>query len=447
MKDYERHILSELLDRYERRSHVLARPAAHRGVFLHFKRETFPDYWIEESPEYRLEINRAALALASQGLIQLDWAPLARGHALARAQLVLERVEAAYARAGRRPRTAKEAALQQVAQGWLSAWHAGRHDDQREDQPDARRQGHTGWASLLLQEVLDASGAHRTLPLGLSLDAPEELDRLCRVVDSLSRLEGEEPRRVFSARVLGDSKELDGRLGRLLVKAATQYHTNAPGLEDPAETWAELGLVDNPQHVLVSGPLVLRHRGRLLHLDDFEPDVGLSTEIIRECTVEGLQADAILTVENLTTYYQTALLARRTAPDQPGGRTLVVYLGGYHNRVRRLLLVKVWEFVRNAGLPARFYHWGDLDLGGFQIFRHLADRTGMPLAPWLMDRETYLAHLASGIPFAAPYRGRLENLLNSPGFAVFHPLLAEMLAHGLRLEQENVRPVLPDQTR
>lgn len=436
MKDYERYILNELLNRYERSAHAVTGPDADgepethagRGVFLYFKREIFPDYWIEESPEHRLEINRAARALASRGLVQLDWAPLGRDHTLARARLNLDQVQAAYALAGKQPRIDKEAALEQVAQKWLSTWQA------------AWRGAHDEWASRLLADVLAALGSHRPLPLSLSLENPDELDRLGRVLEELSNLEGEEPRRVFSARVLGGSKELDGRLGRLLVKAAQEYYLADSAVEEPAEVWAELGLVEHPQHVLVSGPLVLQHHGHTLDIGGFDPDVGLSTETVRGCSVERLRADSILTVENLTSYYQTALLARGA-----GGRTLVIYLGGYHNRVRRLLLAKLGDFVHSKQLPVRFFHWGDLDLGGFQIFRHLAVRTGIPLEPWLMDRETYLTHLSAGTRFPIAYRRRLESLLHSPGFGVFHDVLIEMLQHGLRLEQENIRPALPSE--
>lgn len=431
MKDYERLILDQLLDRYERSSHFRQPLGSRtvRGVYLPFDPKTFPDYWVEETPDYRLEINRAARSLAGRSLIRLYWAPLARGQVLAKAGLVLDQVDAAYAAAGRRPKRDKEGAWRDAAEAWLTRWGGAGGDA-------------PSWGASLLRAVIEALAAHRPLPLGLSLDQPAEFDRLCRVIDALDRLEDELPRRIFSVRTLGDSKALDGRLGRLLVKAVQQFSPMAEDLEDQEEVLASLGLVNNPQHLFVSGPLVIGHGGRLLDLGDFHPDVGLPVDMVQKATIERLDVDAVLTVENLTSYYETA---RWLQPGQHGGheKVLAVYLGGYHNRVRRLFLVKLWQFAQTSGRVVRFYHWGDLDLGGVEIFHHLAARTGIPLEPWLMDAETYLAHLDAGTSFDSSYRSRLRDLMGQPGYEPFHDLLAEMVGHGLRIEQESIRPVLP----
>ena len=148
----------------------------------------------------------------------------------------------------------------------------------------------------------------------------------------------------------------------------------------------------------------------------------------------------MLTVENLTSFHEAAGLLARSSPVQS---TLLLYLGGYHNRARHELLVKLWRWTRQAWKPIRFYHWGDLDLGGLQIFYHLADRTGIPLGPWLMDRETYLNHLSFGATFDQAYRERLQTLVLRPGGEAFRNLLEEMLTQGRRVEQESIRPILP----
>lgn len=44
--------------------------------------------------------------------------------------------------------------------------------------------------------------------------------------------------------------------------------------------------------------------------------------------------------------------------------SLIVYLGGYHNQARRKLLLKIYD----AYPDAKYYHFGDIDAGGFQIF-------------------------------------------------------------------------------
>lgn len=459
MKDYERLILNHLLDRYERSGRFRGTaedpgasggpdpatgPTRVRGVFLPLDPKTFPDYWVEETPDYRLEINRAAQALAGRGLIALHWAPLAKGHQLSKVSLVLERVEEAYAAARRQPRRDKEEALRAVVQAWLGRWSARSSAAGEEPEPPGGDAGF--WGAAFLQEVLQALRAHRALPLGLSLDDPAELDRLCRVIDALAGLEEEVPRRIFSARLLGDSKALEGRLGGLLVRAARLFAQGGDlegDLEDDREVLAGLGLVDNPQHVFLSGPLVLRYRGRLVDIGAFRPDVGLPLAMVQEAEVEELAVRAVLTVENLTSYHEAVRVSDQRRKGEPGDAVLLVYLGGYHSRARRQLLVKLWRHAQRRQVPIPFYHWGDLDLGGLQIFHHLAERTGIPLQPWLMDRETYRAHAGLGTLFGEAYGARLQDLVGRPGYEPFAELLPEMLRRRIRVEQESVEPRLP----
>lgn len=84
--------------------------------------------------------------------------------------------------------------------------------------------------------------------------------------------------------------------------------------------------------------------------------------IIEECT-----AHAVVTVENLTSFYQYVFEGPKNH--------LAIYLGGYHNRVRRLILLKLWEYFADRGSSPAFYHWGDMDLGGFRIWHHLKHNT------------------------------------------------------------------------
>lgn len=211
VRDYEVHILNRLLDRYERSAHFRRTPeeqASARGVFLPFDRRTFREYWIEEDPAYRREINGAARTLAAQGLVQIYWARLGRDTEIAKVGLNLQRLDDAYRIAGRRPRRDKEAALRQLAERWLERWAAassvlagladtgsaaayGATDPSDSDLSGAPRI----WGQALLRAVLDGLQQHRTLPLDLDLDRPQDLDALCRVLDALTVLDAEEPRR------------------------------------------------------------------------------------------------------------------------------------------------------------------------------------------------------------------------------------------------------------
>ena len=87
----------------------------------------------------------------------------------------------------------------------------------------------------------------------------------------------------------------------------------------------------------------------------------------------------VLTIENLTTFH----LAAEALKGRDDG--LVVFTGGMPSPAW------VAGFRRLTGdLPAStvFYHWGDIDLGGFRIAARL-NEVALPgdssLQPWLMD--------------------------------------------------------------
>ncbi|WP_422449407.1 Wadjet anti-phage system protein JetD domain-containing protein, partial [Thermoanaerobacterium sp. DL9XJH110] len=68
----------------------------------------------------------------------------------------------------------------------------------------------------------------------------------------------------------------------------------------------------------------------------------------------------VMTVENLTTFHSFQ------EKDY-----FVIYLGGFHNRVRRDFIKMLYD--QNS--DATYYHFGDIDAGGFLILEHLKDTT------------------------------------------------------------------------
>lgn len=85
-----------------------------------------------------------------------------------------------------------------------------------------------------------------------------------------------------------------------------------------------------------------------------------------------------------------------------------------------------------------FWHWGDIDYGGFRIFVHLRDNCLPDLKPLHMDTATLVNYRAYGLPFSKQYARKLRRLAADARYRIFHPLLDHMLEHNLCLEQECV---------
>ena len=250
---------------------------------------------------------------------------------------------------------------------------------------------------------------------------------MCRGLDELLKIKGEIPRRLFSMRVYRDSKTWE-RLERRAVRVVRDFCREFSSVEEPGAVLAELGIVPNPQHIFLSGDISFKYKYKEFKLKDFYPDLGISTEMVGGLELTGFGADYLITIENLIPYYY---FIHNTKDN-----FLALYLGGYHNTLRRRLLKKIWDYCRENHLEMPFYHWGDIDYGGFQILTHLKEKTGIPLKPWRMDMESLKAFEHQGVKINNSYRSKLNGLLKKPEYECFFTVISYMLQKGVRLEQE-----------
>ena len=87
-----------------------------------------------------------------------------------------------------------------------------------------------------------------------------------------------------------------------------------------------------------------------------------------------LKNKQVVTIENLTPFFRM----------QPTKEEAVVYLGGYHNRAKQLLLKKIHQDNRHIDA---WMHAGDLDPNGIQILFNLREKTGIQFEPLFMDPD------------------------------------------------------------
>ena len=135
----------------------------------------------------------------------------------------------------------------------------------------------------------------------------------------------------------------------------------------------------------------------------------------------------ILFIENKANYLE--YLNKKREPDE-----LVVYHGGFYSPVKGSFFGKLYQAGKKQG--AEFYHWSDIDLGGFSIFVRLRDSIIPELQPYLMDEAAFVSARQKGMVFDDKYALLLEGLLEKPEYSVFHPVINIMLKERVRIEQE-----------
>ncbi len=159
--------------------------------------------------------------------------------------------------------------------------------------------------------------------------------------------------------------------------------------------------------------------------------IGISGEDLSEirfCEISAVKK--VITIENLTTFF------RWVEPE-----SLIIYLGGYHNSVRRALLKAVYEALPDA----EYYHFGDMDAGGFEIYRDLCAKTKIPFQRYRMDLDTLVSHQRYGKELTENDRERLKKILekNIGEAEDFCELIQYMLENNVKLEQECILEANP----
>ena len=85
---------------------------------------------------------------------------------------------------------------------------------------------------------------------------------------------------------------------------------------------------------------------------------------------------------------------------------------------------------------AEYFHFGDIDCGGFHIWKDLCLKTKIPFKTLSMDLETYHKYLKWGRKLTEQDRKALENMIKDPFFGYQSELFKSMLEHDVKLEQE-----------
>jgi len=234
--------------------------------------------------------------------------------------------------------------------------------------------------------------------------------------------------RDLSVRIFNDSKRLEnlrGRISGCLYKYGDFSNKDA--------VFDELGVVRNPSYVMVKGPVRMTFGRQLLDIGELTGDIALSANTLQGLTDAHVYGERVITVENLTSFHRY---------DSHGSET-VIYLGGFHNGVRR-------EFLRmiaaSADSNVTYHHFGDIDAGGFYIYRHLRKNTGIDFRPYMMDRDTLIKYEAYSKPLTPNDIRRIEKLIavyenddhKDPSAGTILETLRYMLEKGIKLEQEAV---------
>lgn len=410
-------------------------PPRRRGVFCRIDEKSFPEYFDTVSGDYEI-LHEQLQELERKGLVNLYWGKGKRSHILEKAALITEHADECYAYLRRKPKWKKEAGIISICRTY------------RDRSGDPVLNHFLDWTENRLNEG-------ESVKRLVDIDDPAGFERICRLLLAILSNDQDVYLRQFSVSLFHDSKiaerELEKTVSIIKEFSTTDSSGAVPDYADLTsdEVLEVFGIYRNPVWLYMKGfarisissedaqiadvdekkedAPVTDGAGKSLTLTPMENGIGITLRDLDLVKPDASDPpECVLTVENLTTYYQMDTFIN-------GMKTLVVYLGGFAGRQKRCFLQKL----RKAYPDAIFMHAGDIDCGGFRIWKALCEGTGIRFTTYHMDVDTYERFRNSGRPLSEQDRMSLEVMKADPFFADQRSLFERMLQTGVKLEQES----------
>lgn len=399
MVQYNKLVINKLLDTYE--SSLLSTGDNSRTIHieLRFSKKNMPAYFEESSTEYE-NIHILMKELEDKNLIKVIWKGNKVDHIIEKVRLRIDNLQQAYAFAKRVPKLDMERVLIKELSNYLESVE-------------------TPVCRAFLEYLLSRIQLHKSVKEFIELDKFDETKRLLDTIQFIENNRMQLYLREFSIRVLSDSKAFE----QMESKLAGIFRRFKACCEDMdfSEVLAEYNIYHTPNYVYLKGDTTISIGEEKLDLSSVKQGIGISGEDITRVkfiSVENIQK--VITIENLTTFFRWS-----------EKNSLIVYLGGYHNTIRRMLLQEIYSSIPEAF----YYHFGDIDAGGFEIYRDLCQKTGIPFSMYHMDLETLKEYEKFGRALTNNDRKRLESMKAWNGLC---DVIEYMLEHNVKLEQECV---------
>lgn len=181
-------------------------------------------------------------------------------------------------------------------------------------------------------------------------------------------------------------------------------------------------IVPTEQEILIKGDWEIEWDGYVLEISKLPGGLAIASGDIQSIKCITVNASAVMTIENKTSYQR-----------MKGGKSAVMYLGGFASRPQIDFLKKVIS--DNPDVIYR--HFGDIDIGGFLIHKHLCRETSKDFELYCMGiqqlKDERFSNCLRGL--TDKDISRLETLAEDVSYS---EILKYMKEHNVKLEQEIV---------
>ncbi len=408
----KKQILDTLIDKYERSKAYKEGASYPRRIMIKLYdngRSDLRSYNIENT-EAKESFNKAIEELKKDEIVDFEWLKYESGNIISRVWLLPEKVNNAYIIAGRQPKLDKVEAIVNYI---------------REISSNVKHK----WIEEFFNDTCTIIEKKRSITVALPDNDELARDVLyaIRQIDSID--ENEVLERVFSVRCFGDSKRFEKYIKKRVVTIIRKNYIDDPDNElSDEEVLRKVGIIKAPEVVEFCGNLTVCFNTGKVDYSPLKFGATINSFDIRNCNlIIGENITRVLFIENKANYLDYIL-------NHKGSDDLVILHGGFYSPVKGLFFEKLFSVCNKSSV--RFYHWGDIDLGGFKIFSRLKKNIIPDLIPYnmgIVDLENNRNFLVN---IDDKYANKMLLLLKQPVLKECYDTIKYIALNKVKLEQE-----------
>lgn len=401
MKKYDEILLNKLLDSYESSALYTGNNKNNQSIFFSFNKKNIPEYFSEQSSIYDV-INKVAETLEYKGFVNIRWKNKREGYIIEKLILNTIKIDEIYSYLNRNQKKNMENSVLRLLMEYSNKDKI---------------------LNAFTENIIKRINENKSIKKYFELDNLIYIENLLKAVHAVVVNKEEIYIRELSIKLFNDSKlleSLETKIKNIILEFQPEngYYNNIENL------FGEFNILKNPSFVMIKGVGKFKVNNTVIDLKDFINGIGISSGDLKALEFPIYkEVKKLITIENLTAFNRYT--------DE---NSIIIYLGGYHNEIRRELLKKIYLSNRNI----QFYHWGDIDCGGFRIFNHLTEKTGIPFLPIKMDTNTLKKYINYVKPLTSTDVASLKIMEEKKEFNRFKETINFMLRNNVKLEQEIV---------
>lgn len=344
MKQFNREeVLNDIVNAFEKSK-------SNRGYVL-IKTSLFKEYSNELNHKYIIDFNELCLELEEQKVIEITYNKV-NSKIITSIKAMNSGIDYIYHSIGRHTRKDKVIKLRSLLETYLD-----------------KNSSILNELIVYLQDRIDLG---KPIKKYVDIDNLDEFEKVLISINKMEQLKHETLKRKFSARYLNDSKVFEV-IEKKICRIIRDFTPDYDYLSD-TDLLSRFNLVSYPSQIVIKGICKIQYDSTELDISKLGV-IHLESDFVDG--VKSVECRKIITIENKATFYEYV-----------PKNELVVYTGGFPNQ----LTIQFLNVTLKNYDPNDFYHFSDIDLGGFLILKYLRESVDTNINSYKMSKDVLLEY-------------------------------------------------------